>query len=464
MFHSIQEVQKFIREEDIQFVDFKLIDMKGRFKHLCIPAERLSEETMKDGIGFDGSNYGYANVENSDMVFIPDLSSAVIDPFVKDKTLTMFGDVKVIGKEENSDFNDYPRNITRHALAYMKEIGVADEMIIGPEYEFTVLDEITYRVGQKYSLYRLDCQEGSSMEYDDGYHADLPLDSAYDLRNEICRTMKDFGIEVKYHHHEVGATGQEEIEVQLGSMDHLADATVLTKYIARNTALKYNRQITFMPKPIYHEAGNGMHVHMLLKKEGKNIFYEKGQYGDLSENAMYFIGGLLKHIASLCAFTNPSTNSFKRLVPGFEAPVTVGYAMANRSAVVRIPAYVKDEDKKRFELRNPDAMCNPYFAYSAILMAGLDGIVNKIDPKEYNWGPFDLNLYDLPEEEKKKLDQLPSSLDEALEALSLDHEYLLRGNVFSVGLIQNWIRMIREEEKEINAIPTPAEFVKYFSR
>ncbi len=475
MFQNIKEVMKFIQDEKVEYVDFKLIDIKGGFKHLCIPAERLNEKTMVDGIGFDGSNYGYAAVENSDMVFVPDVSTAVIDPFVARKTLTMFGDVRVITHPENKDYDEYPRNVTKHALTYMKELGIADEMIIGPEYEFTVLNNVAYQVSPNEMNYSLSSAESvwSSNNFDshgyhigarDGYHADLPLDSTYDLRNDICSYMKDFGIDVKYHHHEVGGSGQLEVEVELNDMDKLADDTMLAKYIIRNTALQHNMTATLMPKPIYKEAGNGMHVHMLLKKDGKNVFYADNTYGQLSETAMYFIGGLLTHIKSLCAFTNPSTNSYKRLVPGFEAPVTVGYAMANRSAVIRIPAYVKTEDKKRFELRNPDATCNPYFAYSAILMAGLDGVVNKIDPNKQNWGPFDFNLYDLSDEEKAKLDHLPTTLEESLKALEEDHEYLTKGNVFPENLIQTWLKVIREEAKELSQIPTPAEFAKYYSR
>ena len=472
---KIEEIKQLILDEQIEFVDFKLIDIKGRFKHLCIPAERLNEDTMRDGIGFDGSNYGYANVENSDMVFIPDLDTAVVDPFVERKTLTMFADVKVIGKKENTDYNDYPRNITKHAIRYMQQLGIADEMIIGPEYEFTVLDSVRYALAPNEISVHLESGEsvwssnspisnGFTLDSKDGYHADLPSDSTYDLRNEICSIMKEFGIEVKYHHHEVGGTGQLEIEVELGNMEKLADDTLLAKYIIRTAAKENGLSATLMPKPIYKEAGNGMHVHMLLRKEGKSVFYEENSYAHLSDMAMYFIGGLLKHIKSLCAFTNPSTNSYKRLVPGFEAPVTVGYASANRSAVVRIPAYVKDPQKVRFELRNPDATCNPYFAFSAILMAGLDGIVNRIDPKDYNWGPFDFNLYELSPEEKAKLDHLPTSVEEALFALECDHDYLLEGDVFSETLIETWIRTIRKEATEISQMPHPAEFAKYYNR
>lgn len=271
------------------------------------------------------------------------------------------------------------------------------------------------------------------------------------------------GIEIKYHHPEVGAAGQFEIEPMLGQMSKMADASMMIKYVIHNTALKYGKVATFMPKPVYGEAGNGMHVHMLLMKDGKPVFSDDDGYSHLSREAHYFIGGLLKHIASLCALTNPSTNSFKRLVPGFEAPVTVGYATSNRSAVIRIPAYAKTPELRRFEIRNPDATCNPYLCYAAILMAGLDGIKNKIDPQENGWGPYDMNLYSLSDEEKAKLTQLPTRLDEALDALEADHDYLTAGGVFPEHLIENFIALKRKECLQLASVPHPAEFDRYFN-
>ena len=279
----------------------------------------------------------------------------------------------------------------------------------------------------------------------------------------MCLHMKDAGIEINYHHPEVAASGQFEIEPQLGPMSKMADATMMIKYIIHNTAIKHGKTATFMPKPIYGEAGSGMHVHMLLLKDGQPVFSDDNGYANLSREAHYFMGGLLKHIASLCAITNPSTNSFKRLVPGFEAPVTVGYATSNRSAVIRIPAYAKAPTKRRFELRNPDATCNPYFCYAAILMAGLDGIKNKIDPHENGWGPYDVNLYHLSDEEKAKLRHLPTSLDEALDALEADHGYLTVGGVFPEELLTSFIKTKREECRELAKIPHPAEFDRYYN-
>lgn len=271
------------------------------------------------------------------------------------------------------------------------------------------------------------------------------------------------GIPIKYHHPEVGASGQFEIEPMLGQMSKMADATMMIKYVIRNTAMKYGMTATFMPKPVYGEAGNGMHVHMLLLKNGEPVFSDDNGYSHLSREAHYFMGGLLKHISSLCAITNPSTNSFKRLVPGFEAPVTVGYATSNRSAVIRIPAYAKTPKLRRFELRNPDATCNPYFCYAALLMAGLDGIKNQIDPHAMGWGPYDVNLFHLPEEEKAKLSALPTRLEDALDALEADHDYLTAGGVFPEHFFHNWVAMKRAECLEISKIPHPAEFDRYFN-
>lgn len=475
MFQNVQQIQTFIREQGIQFVDFKMTDLRGRWRHLCIPAARFTGDILESGIGFDGSNYGYAMVENSDMVFIPDITTAVVDPFVKIPTLSMIGDVMVIDHPVNRPFNQYPRNVAKRAIAYMRELGIADEMIIGPEYEFHVFhgmsycekpNEIGYKLYSQESVWSADASpeqnNGFHTRPHEGYHADLPNDRTFDLRNEMCLEMNKWGVNVKYHHHEVGGSGQLEIEVELGEMTRLADATMAAKYVIRNTAAAHGMTATLMPKPILGEAGNGMHVHMLLQKDGKPVFYDADNYAQLSQTAMYFIGGLLTHVRSLCAITNPSTNSYKRLIPGYEAPVTIGYAMANRSAVIRIPAYVKSPDKKRFELRNPDATCNPYYAYAAILMAGLDGIRNQIDPAEHNWGPFDFNLFELPEEERAKLGRLPSSLEEALDALEQDYEYLSAGGVFPESLIKTWIKAIRADSSEISRIPHPAEFARYY--
>jgi len=472
LFTNIEEAKKFIADNDIEMVDFKMVDIDGRWRHITIPAARFTEDTLVSGIGFDGSNYGFAPVENSDMVFIPDLSTAAVDPFSQVPTLTMSGDAMIIARPENKPFDQYPRNVVKRAVEYMKEEGIADEMIIGPEFEFHVFDNVEFECKPECVRCEIDTAEaewnsgvggdGYEIAHKGGYHIGTPQDRYYDMRSRMCLLMDDWGVKVKYHHHEVGAPGQLEIEVELGDIVSMADNTMVTKYIIRNTAKEEGCTATFLPKPIYNEAGNGMHVHMLLTKDGKPLFYDENGYAQLSEVAHWFMGGLLKHAKSLCAITNPSTNSFKRLVPGFEAPVTIGYATANRSAVIRIPAYAKSPMSKRFELRNPDATCNPYYAYAAILMAGLDGVKNKIDPQKNGWGPYDFNLYDMSDEEKAKIDGLPTTLEEALDALEADHDYLTVGGVFPERLLNVWIARKRKEAAAVNRVPHPAEFKQYY--
>ena len=468
-----KDIMKLIRENDIKMVDFKMVDISGQFRHVTIPAQHFSESTMTDGIGFDASNYGYAVVENSDMVFIPEPDSAVIDPFCEVPTLSMTGNAMVIGYPENRPLAQYPRNIVLAAEKFMKDSGVADTMMILPEFEFYLFDQVGWDVrpdaiGMSVDAVQAHWNSGTEgrgcvVPLQKAYHIAKPFDRSYECRNEMCMHMEEAGITVKYHHPEVGASGQFEIEPQLGQMSKMADATMMIKYIIHNTAMKYGKTATFMPKPVYGEAGSGMHVHMLLLKDGKPVFSDDNGYAHLSREAHWFMGGLLKHIASLCAITNPSTNSFKRLVPGFEAPVTVGYATSNRSAVIRIPAYAKTPELRRFELRNPDATCNPYFCYAAILMAGLDGIKNQIDPHANGWGPYDMNLFDLPDEEKAKLKGLPTSLEQALDALEADHDYLTAGGVFPEDLLKNLIAAKRKECEKLNAIPHPAEFDLYYN-
>ena len=470
---TAQDIISLIREKEIRMVDFKMVDIHGQFRHVTIPAESFNEEIMQNGIGFDASNYGYAVVEKSDMVFIPDLDTAMVDPFCEIPTLSMTGNAMIIDHPENRPLKQYPRNIVMAAEEYMKQTGIADTMLILPEFEFYLFDQVGWEVKPEHIAMDLDVDQshwntavqgkGIVVPKQKNYHIAKPFDPTYECRSEMCMLMEQAGIPIKYHHPEVGAAGQYEIEPKLGKMSFMADASMMIKYIIRNTALKYGKTATLMPKPVYGEAGSGMHVHMMLLKDGQSVFSDDEGYAHLSKTAHYFMGGLLKHIASLCAITNPSTNSFKRLVPGFEAPVTVGYATSNRSAVIRIPAYAKTPNERRFELRNPDATCNPYFCYAAILMAGLDGVKNKIDPHENGWGPYDMNLYTLPEEEKRKLKGLPASLEQALDALEKDHDYLTAGGVFPQTLLDNFIKAKREECRKVAAIPHPAEFDMYYN-
>ena len=473
MSKSVQDILALIEEHNIQMVDFKMVDINGQYRHVTIPASHFSEATLTEGIGFDASNYGYAVVEKSDMVFIPDPDTALIDPFCAIPTLSMTGNAMIIDSPNNRPLNQYPRNIVLAAENYMKQTGIADTMLILPEFEFHLFDNVGWQVDANCIGVELDVNQsywnsasqghGVVVPKQKNYHIAKPFDTTYECRSEMCLLMEQAGITVKYHHPEVGASGQFEIEPQLGQMSKMADASMMIKYIIRNTALKHGLSATLMPKPVYGEAGNGMHVHMLLLKDGEPVFSDDNGYSHLSETAHYFMGGLLKHINSLCAITNPSTNSFKRLVPGFEAPVTVGYATSNRSAVIRIPAYAKTPALRRFELRNPDATCNPYFCYAALLMAGLDGVINKIDPHANGWGPYDVNLYHLSDEEKAKLKHLPTSLEQALDALEADHDYLTAGGVFPKELIKNFIKTKREECRQIANIPHPAEFERYYN-
>ena len=474
MFTILDEAIEYCQQNEIAMVNFMMIDLDGRWRHLTMPVGRLTEDTMKDGIGFDGSNYGFAPIERSDMVFVPDLKSAFVDAFAQIPTLSMIGDVFVIDLPENRRFDQYPRNVAVRAEEYMKKLGIADEMRIGPEYEFHVFDHISYRIEPNGSGYRLDSEQaawntggdkenlGYKTPLKGGYHMAPPMDRLNDLRSRITLLMEKQGILVKYHHHEVGGPGQLEIEVETGQMLEMADKTMLTKYLIKNAAIAEHKTATFMPKPVYAEAGNGMHVHIQLFKNGASLFYDEKGYSQLSETALHFIGGLLSHARALCALTNPSTNSYKRLVPGYEAPVTIGYATANRSSVIRIPAYAKAPDKKRFELRSPDGTCNPYYAFSAILMAGLDGIQKKIDPHKEGFGPYDFNLYNLSPEEQGRIKQLPRTLDEALDALSADHGFLTAGGVFPEKLIEIWIDKKRRDVSRFNQLPHPVEFDMYY--
>lgn len=474
MFKDFREAKQFINDNGIKLVDFKVVDLAGRWHHLTIPVERFSEKIIESGIGFDGSSYGFLTVEKSDMVFKPDLSTAFVEPFNEIPTLVMIGNIYSLG-EETERFEGDPRYVAEKAEKYMKESGIADKCLFGPEFEFYILDHISYVTLPNHMEVYLDSEQaewntgnkqvknlGFKVNHKKGYHVDLPYDVNYDLRNSMVLMLEKHGVPVKYHHPEVGGPGQLEIELSFGQLLEMADRTMLTKYIVKNEAIRHNKTVTFMPKPFYGEAGNGMHVHLQLFKEDEPIFYDENGYSGLSQTALYAIGGILKHSPALMAFTNPSTNSYKRLVPGYEAPVSICFATANRSSVVRIPGYAKKPEAKRFEFRPSDATCNPYLAYSALLMAMLDGIKNKIDPVNEGFGPYDVNIFDLSDEEKAKIKSLPKSLDEAAQALEKDYEFLLEGGVFSEGIIKDQLKKIRNDALSVNMIPHPIEYKMYF--
>ena len=475
MFKNLTEAKAFCTSNGIRIVDFKVTDLMGRWHHLSIPVARLNEKVFSEGIGFDGSSYGFVTVEKSDMVFIPDLSTSFIDPFCEIPTLSMIGDIYTLDNGIHRYEGD-PRYIAEKAEAFMAETGIADENIIGPEFEFYLFDKIAFESRPNHQEVTIDSRQaewntnelydeslGYKVRHKGGYHLALPYDISNDLRSKMTVMLEELGMQVKYHHHEVGGPGQHELEVEAGRMKAMADKTYLLKYVVKNLAIRNGKSATFMPKPMLGEAGSGMHVHMWLYKDGKPLFFDKDGYSGLSQTALYFIGGLLKHSPALLALTSPSTNSYKRLVPGYEAPVSICYATSNRSAVIRIPGYGNTPDSKRFEFRPSDATCNPYLAYSALLMAGLDGIINKIDPVKEGFGPYDVNIFELPEEERNKIKGLPKSLEEAMEALRNDNEFLLRGGVFTKLMIDTWIKhKLEKEHKKISLVPHPAEFELYY--
>lgn len=478
MFSDYSRFVEYARDNGIKMVDFKEIDLSGRWHHLTIPVERFTEDLLTKGIGFDGSSYGFMTVEKSDMVFIPDITSAFLDPVPEIPTISMIGNIYKIGNGFERFEND-PRYVADKAEKYLLKTGIADLCLFGPEFEFYVLDNVEYRTDVNHMELRLDSAqaEWNSMDsvYDDygnnkgfkvnwhkGYHVDSPHDVSFNLRNKIVRVLEDTGVPVKYHHPENGGPGQVEIEVNFATLREMGDRTQKLKYLVRNIAVQNGKTVTFMPKPFYGESGCGMHVHLQMFNKGKPLFFEKGGYSDLSETALFAIGGILKHSAALMAFTNPTTNSYKRLVPGYEAPVTICFGTANRSSVIRIPGYATAPEDKRFEFRPSDAGSNPYLAYSAIMMAAIDGIESKIDPTREGFGPYDKNMYYLTDEEKKTVKSLPKSLEEAAAAIEADHKFLLAGDVFTKTIIADQVKKIRRDAEEISQIPHPAEFKKYY--
>jgi glutamine synthetase len=472
---TLEEIKRVIQEEQITSVDLKYCDLMCNWYHITFPARRL-EYVLKKGIPFDGSSIpGLKAVEAGDMVLLPDISTAIIDPFKENKQIRMLcyicdADTRIGVKKD-------PRSVAQRARTYMEKTGIADESYWIPEFEFYLFNEAEIHNGKFSAGYKFTSSEnkedlpfgykdidGTAVANRKGYHIDVPFDKHAHVREDMVKMIEDIGCKVRYHHHEVGLSSQQEIETELTEFSDIKDKMMYIKDIVHNLALEYGLTATFMPKPLYDEAGNGMHFHIQLRKNGKNVFYEEGKYADLSDKALCFIGGILKHGRSLTAFTNPSTNSFKRLLPGFEAPVKLFFGLANRSAAIRIPKYATSEESKRIEFRTGDATCNYYLAMSALLMAGLDGIRNKIMPTPENgYGPFDDNVFAWSEEEQKKLNSIPTSLEEALQALQEDHEYLLQGEVFNEELIQSFIKEKMKEVIAVNNRPHPFEMNLYYA-
>jgi len=469
-----KEVLALIKEKEIKAVDLRFMDFPGIWQHFTIPSDELDEKVFEEGLGFDGSSIrGWQAINESDMLVIPQADTAFIDPFCKTPTVTMICNIQDPLTRE--DYTRDPRNIARKAVNYMKSTGVADVAYFGPEPEFFVFDSVRYDQTQHCGFYYLDSEEGAwntgrereldgrpnlgyKLRYKEGYFPCPPADAQDDMRSEMMLIMNECGMHVERQHHEVATGGQAEIDIRFSDLVTMGDNVLKLKYIVKNVAKRHGKTATFMPKPLFGDNGSGMHVHASLWKNGENLYAGSG-YAGLSDMAMYAIGGLLRHAPALCGFTNPTTNSYKRLVPGYEAPVNLAYSRRNRSASIRIPVYSPSKKQKRLEFRCPDAACNPYLAFAAMLMAMLDGIQNKIHPGE----PLDKDIYDLEPEELAKVPKAPGSLEEALQRLREDHAFLLKGDVFTPDVIDTWIWY--KTEKEADAIrlrPHPYEFMLYY--
>ena len=464
------EVLALCREKDVKAVDMRFMDFPGLWQHFTIPVNKLDEDVFENGLGFDGSSIrGWQAINESDMLVVPQPETAFLDPFTQLPTIAMICNIQDPITRE--DYTRDPRNVARKSINYLKSTGIADTCFIGPEAEFFIFDDVRFDQTPHSGFYFLDSVEGqwnrgrdegpnlaNKLRYKEGYFPCPPADQMMDIRNEMMQTMIDCGLEVEAQHHEVATGGQAEIDLRFNSLVEMADWMLMFKYIVKNVARKHGKTVTFMPKPLFEDNGSGMHTHISLWKGGEPLFAGSG-YAGLSEQALHGIGGILRHAPSILAFTNPTTNSYKRLVPGYEAPVNLAYSQRNRSASCRIPMYSPSPKAKRIEFRCPDPSCNPYLAFSALLMAVIDGIQNKIHPGD----PLDKDIYDMAPEELAEVPKAPASLDEALDALEEDHEYLLRGDVFTQDVIATWIDYKRKNEADaIRLRPHPYEFCMYY--
>jgi glutamine synthetase len=464
-----QEALEFAKKNDARQVDLRFTDLPGLTQHISYPITQLEEGSFEDGFGIDGSSIrGWAAINESDMLLIPDPSTTFMDPFAETRTLVMLGDI--IDPITRQHYDRDPRWIAKKAELYLKNSGVADTAFFGAEAEFFIFDNIRFDTNQHSSFYFIDAEEGrwnSGREnnnlgyrprYKEGYFPVPPTDHYQDLRSEMVATMIECGLTIECHHHEVATGGQCEIDQKFDTLVKSADNMTLYKYVVRNVAYQYGKSVTFMPKPLFGDNGSGMHTHQSLWANGKPLF-AGDNYAGLSQTALWYIGGLLRHARALSAIIAPTTNSYKRLVPGYEAPVNLAYSRRNRSAAVRIPMYSNSPKAKRVEFRPPDASSNPYLAFAAMMMAGLDGVLNKFDPGE----PLDKDIYDLSPEEMKKVPSMPASLDEALECLEEDHTFLTKGDVFSEELIETFVTYKRKSEAEaVRLRPHPYEFALYY--
>jgi glutamine synthetase len=464
------EVIEFIKQENIKVIDLKFGDFPGTWQHFTIPASEVNLDLFDEGLGFDGSSIrGWQAIHASDMMVVPDPETAIKDPFMERSTLSMI--CNIVDPVTREPYSRDPRYIAQKAENYLKSTGIGDTAYLGPEAEFFILDGVRFDQNAQGGYYYVDSAEGiwesggsrfpalgHKPRHKEGYFPVPPTDSLQDIRTEMILEMEQAGIVVEKHHHEVATAGQAEIDLRYDSLTRMADKMMLYKYIVKNVALRHGKTVTFMPKPIFGDNGSGMHTHQSIWKDNQPLF-AGDKYAGVSETCLYYTGGILKHAPALCAFVAPTTNSYKRLVPGFEAPVNLAYSSRNRSAGVRIPVYSPSPKAKRIEVRFPDPSCNPYLAFAAMLMAGLDGILNKIDPGE----PIDKNLYDLPPEELKNIPNCPASLEAALDALERDHKFLLQGNVFTADVIETWLEYKRTRECDaVRLRPHPYEFMLYF--
>ncbi|MDY0301105.1 MAG: type I glutamate--ammonia ligase [Trichlorobacter sp.] len=465
-----QQVVKFAKENGLLMVDYKFLDFVGTWQHISVPITEFDEDTFEEGQGFDGSSIrGWQPIHASDMILLPDPATAKVDPFIAVPTLSLICNIfDPITKE---DYSRDPRNIARKAEAYLKSTGIGDTAFFGPEAEFFIFDEVRFNSSTNQAFYMVDSMEGSwnsgreefpnlghKPRHREGYFPCPPVDSQNDLRNEMVLELQKMGLRVECQHHEVASGGQAEIDIRFSSLVDIADQLQWFKYVIKNVAHRNNKTVTFMPKPLYGDNGSGMHCHMSIWRDGQNLF-AGDKYGGLSQMALWYIGGIIKHAKALCAITNPTTNSYRRLVPGFEAPINMAYSSRNRSASLRIPMMSTSPKAKRVEYRTPDPSCNGYLAFAALLMAGLDGIENKIDPGQ----PLDKDIYGLAPEELKDIPRAPANLEEALQSLAEDHEFLLKGDVFTPDVIEKWIEY--KMEAEVNPVrmrPTALEFQLYY--
>ncbi|HUK13158.1 MAG TPA: type I glutamate--ammonia ligase [Thermoanaerobaculaceae bacterium] len=470
MFASFDEALAYIESNRIAMVDLKFCDLWGRWHHVTIPAARFTPELMAKGVGFDGSSVGFKTVSAGDMVMVPDLGTAFLDPFWEVPTLSFM--CVTLEADTRQMFPYDPRSIARRAEEHLTLSGIADWSRWGPEFEFYLFDGVSYENGMNVASYRVESAEGDwgsaklgsgyNIPRHGGYHAIPPQDRLYNARTRITMNLQAMRVEVKYHHHEVGGPGQCEIETRFLPLLAAADVSMLVKYVTRMTAQAMGMTATFMPKPLYGEAGSGMHFHQQIWKDGTNLCFDEAGYGSLSEVARSYIAGLLLHGGAVMAFTNPSTNSYRRLIPGFEAPVSAIFSLGNRSAAIRIPKYANRPESARLEFRPPDATCNPYLAIAAQLMAGIDGIKRRLNPSELGFGPVDEDIFSWPAERRAAIRALPTSIEEAMDALEADHAFLLAGDVFSADLIDRWIARKRWEDREVRNRPHPYEIELYY--